>query len=181
MFLTPMVKMNKMRKIIFLLLGIGFVSILLSCGSTQRLSDYSDEEIIQSVRDRDFVFVANRMMPYKGRSFNLNSYYDVVVATDTLKSFLPYFGRAYVAPIYPGNGGINFTSTNFEFRESRSKGGAIEIEIRPKDETEVQSLLFSIFDNGSASLRVTLLNRTPVSYDGYVIPRKPPAEKTQQP
>lgn len=167
-----------MRTII--LMAIGITTIFYSCAGSQSMSNYSDEEIIEAVKEREFVFVANRMIPNRGRSFYLNSYYDVVVSADTVVSFLPFFGRAYVAPIHPADGGIRFTTTDFTYTEKEGRNGSRDIDIRPRDENSVQSMFFSIFNNGTASLKVTSLNRTPISFDGYIIPRKPAQQQTRE-
>src|SRR5664279_4274207 len=53
------------------------------------------------VDSQHFVFVAQTASPLRGGFRNLTSIYDVRVRKDTLVSYLPYFGRAYIAPIDP--------------------------------------------------------------------------------
>src|SRR4051812_10006074 len=72
-------------------------------------------QIQNLVNSKNYVFVAQTVLPLGGRVRNLTSPYDLKVAGDTVISDLPYFGRAFVAPIDPAEGGIRFTSTNFSY------------------------------------------------------------------
>jgi hypothetical protein len=69
-------------------------------------------------------------------------------------------------------GGIHFTSTNFEYKVTERKKGGWDIVIKPKDVQAVQEFNFSIFDSGSASLQVNSTNRQPISFNGYVSEKK---------
>lgn len=146
-------------------------AIALGCGSTQPVTNYSEASILKAVENKEYIFVATQMIPQRGRTFNLNSYYDVVVSEDSVISFLPYFGRAHTAPVNPADGGITFTSTNFTYSSTTPREGRWEIKIRPEDETSVLDMLLTVFKGGSAYLSVNFINRTPVSFNGYVIPR----------
>src|SRR5205823_2822913 len=76
------------------------------------------------VESKDFVFEAQSVSPMGGGMRQLTSSYDLIVSKDTIISNLPYFGRAYTAPVNPSEGGINFTSTNFEYTvKGKRKGG----------------------------------------------------------
>jgi hypothetical protein len=61
------------------------------------------------------VFVAQNVYPATGRNINLTTTYVIRLAADTVIADLPYFGRAYVAPMNPSDGGIHFTSTKFSY------------------------------------------------------------------
>jgi len=77
------------------------------------------------VESKNFVFVADYVNPQSMRSRSLTtSDYDLTIKPGEVISYLPYFGRAYSAPI-DGEGGIKFTSKEFD-RNSfarRAKGG----------------------------------------------------------
>jgi hypothetical protein len=104
---------------------------------------------------------------------NLTSRYDVLVTKDTVISYLPYFGRAYSVQFNSTNIGFDFTSTNFDYKITTRKKGGWDILIKPKDQNDNQQLSFLIFNNGSASLSITSVNRSPISYQGYIAERKP--------
>lgn len=56
-----------------------------------------------SLDAKNFVFVAQTMSPLRGGLRQLTSYYDLRVSNDSVISNLPYFGRAYVAPMNPSD------------------------------------------------------------------------------
>jgi len=124
------------------------------------------------VDSQNFVFAAQSVLPLRGATRQLSSYYDVAISKDSLVMYLPYFGRAYTAPQDPANVGLNFTSTNFGYSKIAGKKGGWDITIRPKDHTEVHELLFRIFDNGSTSLQVISVNRDQISFQGYITEKR---------
>lgn len=115
-----------------------------------------------------FVFEAQTVSPLRGNFRNLTSSYDVCVNKDTLRSYLPFFGRAYIAPINQTKSPLDFTSTNFTYTVSPYKKSGWNIVIKPKDKTDVQQYSFIIFDNGNASLNVLSTSRDEISFHGYV-------------
>lgn len=123
------------------------------------------------VEAQQYVFHAQNTNPMQGRNIQLTSGYAVKVGKDTVVSDLPYFGRAYTAPMDPTKGGIQFTSTKFEYELKEIKKGW-QVQLKPKDASGVQQFYLSIFDNGTASLQVTSTNRQPISFTGYVSEKK---------
>jgi len=113
------------------------------------------------------VFVPNTMIPLRGGSKTLTSFYQLAVSKDSLVSYLPFIGRAYNAPL-PGENEFDFTSTSFDYKIKDHKKNGWDITIKPKDHASVQQFILRVFDNGSASLNVTSLNRDPVSYSGHI-------------
>ena len=125
------------------------------------------EDIKQMVSLRQFVFKAQFALPMGGSSISLTSDYEVKVLKDTVVAFLPYFGRAYSAPAYPSEGGIRFTSSDFQYNVSNKKKRGWDVVIRPKDAKSVQQLTFYISESGYGSLQVTDNNRQPITFNGY--------------
>lgn len=156
------------------LLLILFISLSLfsNCSSTKNTSTYKSDAspitIKNMIDSQSFIFVAESVNPVRGRFRILTSPYDVTVSQDSLTSYLPYFGRAYTAPIDPSQGGIQFTSTNFSYELSHNKSDKWDVVIKPKDRQDVQQLNFSIFDNGTASLNVISNSRDPISFNGHL-------------
>lgn len=123
------------------------------------------------VEAKNFVFKADYVNPQTGRSRNLTSEYDLTIKPGEVISYLPYFGRAYSAPIN-SEGGIKFTSTDFDYKLLKQKEHSWDISIRPKDANDVQEMFLTVFDNGTASLRVNSLNRQSISFRGYIVAGK---------
>lgn len=124
------------------------------------------------VESKNFIFKADYVNPQSMRSRSLTtSDYDLTIRPGEVISYLPYFGRAYSAPIN-GEGGIKFTSKDFEYKLVKEKKNSWDISIKPKDASDVQELYLTVFNNGTASLRVNSTNRQSISYRGYIIAGK---------
>ena len=119
-----------------------------------------------------YVFKAQTALPMGGRTRQLTSDYDVKVAKDSILTYLPYFGRAYTAPIDPSQGGIHFTSTNFDYISTPKKKGGWNILIKPKENIDAKQLILDISSSGFANLQVLSNNRQSISFAGYVTNRK---------
>lgn len=140
---------------------------VLVTGLTAKGQDKSPEEVKKLIELQNYIFKAEMVYPQSGRSRILTTDYDITITRDTIISDLPYFGRAYVAPVDPTQGGIKFTSTDFDYTSSKKKK-TWEITIKPKDAPDVQEMYLSIFDNGTANLSVTNTNRQNISFKGYI-------------
>ena len=100
------------------------------------------------------------------------------VTKDSIIAYLPYYGQAYLAPD-PGTteGGIKFTSTNFNYKVNQGKKGGWEIVIKPRDHDitnwrDVQQMVLNISPDGYASLYVLSTNRDPISFQGDIIAKE---------
>lgn len=129
-----------------------------------------DKNVLKEmVETRRFVFKAQTAYPLSGQMRQLTSDYDLRFAGDSLISFLPYFGRAYSAPINTQEGGIKFTSTDYEYKATSGKKGGWQITIKPKDIRDVRQLNLTISAKGYASLQVSSNDRQSISFNGYVV------------
>jgi len=152
-------------------ISILLVTIFYQCKSAQKSTGKSDSNnlnIKNLVDSQRFVFVAQTVMPFRGRFRNLTSLYEVSIFKDTLVSYLPYFGRAYIAPLNPSELDLDFTSTNFSYSVTPRKKSGWDVVIKPKDKTEIQQYVFTIYDNGNANLNVISTSRDPISFSGYI-------------
>lgn len=138
------------------------------------------------VADKNYVFTANSALPMAnaevskvlnsmqggqgGGSITLTgSQYDLVVTKDSLKAYLPYYGRSYSAPVNPSDGGIKFTSKDFSYKQTRNKKGVYAIQIETKDvKFENYRMTINISENGYASLVVSSINKQPITFNGSV-------------
>ncbi len=125
-------------------------------------------EIKKMVNEKNFDFVAERMIPAKGMPSNITDFYNLKVSNDSLYVQLPYRGQAYLPPIDPSQSPLDFTSTSFDytFTESADK---MNVTIKPKDKQNVQQFMLEIFSNGSATLSINSSDRQGISYNGYIV------------
>lgn len=154
--------------VLILLISTLLSLMFIQCSSSKSYTNLEKEMIEEMINNRSFTFVAERMNPLRGRSRILTSSYDVRVNNDSLISYLPYFGRAYSAPVDPSNIGTQFTSTKFTYQIKADKNNQYRVILTPKDVFSIQELSFIIFDNGTASLNVSSTSRDQISYEGYL-------------
>src|SRR5687768_7012468 len=103
------------KSLMFLLIAVTGAQITYA-QNTEVKEEQDKAAIITSLIDsKNFMFKAQTVIPMRGRSWQLTSDYDVKIFNDSLISYLPYFGRSYSAPINPSEGGLQFTSTDYEY------------------------------------------------------------------
>lgn len=158
----------KYSSFIWALIAFSFIP---GAGFAQEKKD-KKAAITQAVESRNYVFKAQTALPQSGSTRQLTTDFDLRVSKDTIVSDLPYFGRAYTAPMNPAEGPLRFTTTNFEYSITDRKKGGWDVVITPKDMHDPRQLTLTIFDNGSASVVVTSYNRQPISFNGYVIAKR---------
>lgn len=161
-------KYNKL----FTFLNLFALSIfLMSCATSQTAAEKAEKArlIDEQIENLDFKFVANYAYPQGYQPIHLTSSYDVIVAPDTIKAYLPYFGRAYRAPMDSSEGGIKFESTNFESNvQIGKKHGEWHVTIQTKDTSRPFTLYFHLWNNGTARLDVIDHDRQSISFQGSI-------------
>jgi hypothetical protein len=163
------------RTSLFLFLAI----MLAGCASSKNTTGADVENMLNEQR---YTFVARTVIPTEDSRYNprfmfpngnnlyqLTSGYDLKVTRDSVTAWLPFFGRAYTAPLDPTKGGIKFTSTDFDYKKSMRKKNT-EITITPKDVQDIRSVFISVSPGGYAYVQVLSLNRTPISFNGIIEP-----------
>jgi Domain of unknown function (DUF4251) len=159
----------------YLFIPVLFTGIIISgcSGSKQTAaSNFSREAIADAINNNEWVFTANFMMPQSGRSRATNGLYTVTCSGNKFAVGLPYFGRAYTAQLGSSKGPLDFNTADFDVTKEEKKEGQWLLVLKPKDYKEVQTMNFTLYDNGSASLDVTFTNRSPISFSGNIAPKK---------
>ncbi|BAV07207.1 protein of unknown function [Filimonas lacunae] len=126
----------------------------------------SQTELAANIHSRTYLFQAQSATPMSGRVIQLTGGYEVKVKNDTVVVYLPYYGRAFQAPLDPTKGPLDFTSTQFKYTLTERKKGGWNILITPSDGGDVRQLSFTVSENGYTSLQVTSNNRQPISFYG---------------
>lgn len=167
-----MKKRNIYLCMLTLLAGFFLLIFQTGCSSGNKLS--ADSKVItQAINDDQWIFTANMVMPQSGRSRIVNGQYDVEFKKDTLNVYLPYFGRSFsTSGILNNQSPLDFKSTEFSYIKELGKKGAWLVIVKPKDNSEVQSLSFTLSADGYANLDVLLTNRSPISFRGTISPIK---------
>ena len=157
-----------MKKQNILLCLIAAIVFQLGC-STQReaKNQVTREEVVQAINGDNWRFSANLATSQYGNTRYLTSEYDVKLVNRSLDVHLPYFGRAYTAST-SSQGPLQFKSGKFSYSKVGDRPGSWLITIKPEDFGEVQSMVFTFFESGHAQLNVTLTNRSPINFTGFV-------------
>jgi Domain of unknown function (DUF4251) len=164
-------------------LKVLLVFLLASCNllmADAQSSQPSEKQILTRslVDSQNYVFVAQSAIPMSGRARTLTSQYDLKITQHSIVSYLPYFGRSDMPPIDPSQGGIQFTSKDFDYKLTEKKKGGWNIDIKPKDYRDVPRMFLTISTDGYASLQVTSNTRQSISFNGYIT--APEAPKSGQ-
>ncbi len=153
------------RPMIRILMITAFATLFLTHANAQNLTTAQVDSL---VNNKHFTFKAERMQPLRARQRYLTSEYFLRVAGDSLISALPYFGRAYAAPINPEDAGYDFTSTSFTYNAVPKKKGSYQITIKTTDKINTVTFVLTVYNNGNAYLQITSVNREAISFNGYL-------------
>lgn len=128
--------------------------------------------ISEMIRSHEFIFKAHTEIPLKGKSRQLTGRNDINIDKNYLVSDLPYSGRVFAPPSSPIKAGLDFKSSMFTYMDKLEKNGHWEVAIKPKDDNNIQQLLFTIFDNGFATLKASFYLRDAITFKGEIEPDK---------
>src|SRR5215203_3554220 len=168
---------NVMKRIknkhLILLTGCFLMLVLFTASSFDRPVSFSPEQdaIAQAINNDRWDFTADYAYPTSGRSRNITGLYFVHCRKDTLIVALPYYGKLNSAAGATNENPLDFKSTDFKLsKEVRKKGGWLVTINNPN--SEVQSMSFTFFDNGTARVNFIMTNRSGIDFSGKVAPAK---------
>ncbi len=140
--------------------------------SKQQRQQEQAAKIQKLIESHDYAFIAQKALPMSGRSLDLSTGYELRVSKDTITAYLPYFGRAYVAPMDNTQIGIQFESKEFEYNLEKAKKDGWNVYITPRDGQKRYELILRVSSSGSASLAVNDDTRQSITFNGYIDKRK---------
>lgn len=149
--------------------------IITGCQSNKPLTPEQQakaDALAYKIENLDFEFKPRTMKPMSGRTFQLAGGYYLYLSPESVTAYLPYIGRAYVAPTNPRSIGVDFTSQKFEYSVTQKKPGKYSIEIKPQDLNNIEDrgivFYISADTNGYATVSIQFTNRQTVSYYGVI-------------
>jgi hypothetical protein len=151
-------------KKVHLVIGPGLIFLLITVFSIGLQAQST--KVDQAVKDKRFTIIVESMSPRRGGYKRLTSLYTFSVTPDTIVTDLPYAGRAYQAPMGTNDTGINFLSRVFDYEAKPGKKGAWEITLKPKDVKNYPQVNVTLQSSGSASIRMSPVDRDYISYTG---------------
>ena len=154
------------------LAGFILALVTVSCSAPSEVQTTGNTAIKTLIDNRSYVFQAQLAQPTRGTSRQLTTGYELRVSGDTLTANLPYFGRAYQAPLDMRGGGVEFNTTDYSYTVEPKRKGRWNITFDPRGQGDVRSMTLSVSEDGYASLQVLSNNRDPITFSGVVVERK---------
>ncbi len=143
-----------------------FIAVSTSCSSSKKLTDSDvQRKVSQAIGNRDFSIEVNQMLPMMGRAQHLTSLYSLKVKSDSVYSYLPFFGRAYSVP-YGGGQGLIFDGLVQEYHQKKNDKGVYRISFKSQTPEDTYVFSIEIYDNGSSQIRVNSNNRQSIAFVG---------------
>ncbi|MFV0420439.1 MAG: DUF4251 domain-containing protein [Dysgonomonas sp.] len=142
--------------------------LLTGCKSGESISKQENiAQITKKIESGDYKFIPQKAIPMGASPVNLSYTFSLKVSKDSIDSYLPYYGRAYIAPS-PTDGGIKFVSTDFNYTISEKKKGMWDISIIPNDNQKRYRLSLNVGETGYGTLTVQDTNRQSISFYGVI-------------
>jgi len=160
-----------MKKFLFPLFAFAAVMLVTACATRQTTAerDIAATEIRNAVEAFDFRFTPRSAHPMGFRSMQLTHTFEVNVSSDTVRVNMPFFGRAFRAPMHSTDGGYHFTSTDFDYSvEHGRRDGNRLVQITFHDLGRRVVFDFDIWESGSARLNVIDADRQSISFQGDI-------------
>ncbi|MBG9377795.1 DUF4251 domain-containing protein [Panacibacter sp. DH6] len=118
---------------------------------------------------KTYQFTATTVQPMTGRERNVaGNNYTLKVSAASVIADLPYFGKSNTAPIGTSDVGMKFSSLDFAYSSQELTKSREQVTIKPKDIQDIQEIYLIVYPDGTADLRISSMNRQPISYRGKI-------------
>jgi hypothetical protein len=157
------------NKQLVLLTSCFLISVFFTASScvSQVTVTVAQDDIARAINNDRWDFTADFAQPSYGRSRTITGSHYVQCRKDTLLVALPYYGKINSPAGVNNENPLDFKSTDFKLtKETRKKGGWLVTIKSPN--SEVQSVTFTFFDNGSAQANFIMTNRSGINFSGKV-------------
>jgi hypothetical protein len=144
---------------------------IMACASSKPTP--TGQATFDAIDQMSYQFTPNNMQPLGTRQININGNYFIRLHQKRIDVDLPYVGRANQATPGTTEQGMLFTSTQFDHDVRAGKKGGKEITIKPRDVSQISSLIITAYNNGTASVQINSTNRAAISYNGNIEAYKP--------
>lgn len=143
------------------------------------------------VEEKNYIFVATSAIPLSNMDVNrvlsgmpganaggvinlTGSNYDLRIVPDSVIAYLPFYGRAYRAPMNNDESGHKFTSKDFTYTKTKRKKGGWDVNINTNDVKDNVRMTLNITESGYGTLVVISNNKQSITYNGYISEAKKP-------
>jgi archaellum component FlaF (FlaF/FlaG flagellin family) len=159
----------------YLLIGLLVFSGIVWSQNENRQSKKAAKEakVKKMVESGRFQVTMNQAYPMRGRMISLTPEYTLALAKDSAISYLPYFGRAYSAPLN-SEGGIKFAELVRDKKISfNAKKGSYILSFKVQAKEDTYRFFITVWLNGTATVNVTSNNRQGIDFSGEVLLPEP--------
>lgn len=126
---------------------------------------------------KEFVFNPRTAMPQGYKTVNLTSgSYNIDFKPEFIKSYMPFYGRAYSGVGYGSDGGMKFEGKPEEFSVTKGKKNYTVLVV-VKGDNDTYHISLSVSTSGSATLTIISNNRGSISYSGEISAIEKPENK----
>lgn len=163
-----------MKKLaLFAILAVLFVSVQAQDSEKKSKKELKAEkkaqqmaEVKSIVESKNFEFDASTANPMKGRTVNLTTDYGLTIKSDSVYSYLPYYGTAYNASSFGSTDSPMIFNQPMENYTSEETKSGYMVKFKAKNKSDVVDFTLHISESGSTSLSVSSMNRQSITYYG---------------
>ena len=158
-----------MKKIFSLAVMILLAGSVCIQAQTKAERKAQEAELVKTrLENRDYKIEIHTVHPMGGRSIQVSPDFMLTVKGDSIRSALPYFGRAYTIP-YGGGNGLRFEGIAQDYKqEYNKKKKETEITFSVRTSEDYFQFRLSVFSNGSTQISVQCNNREGITYNGHM-------------
>ena len=158
-----------------LLILIYFVLTFVSCASLQERAERKEQmkkAVSEAVSMKQMHIDITSMSTMRYGSRTVTPDFFLELKGDSIRSYLPYLGQAYQAPMMSPSQGLNFETKAKSMKVTQPKKELSRIEIDMKTDEDTYNYVIELYDSGKAYIHVRSLHRDPISFDGDFEPLK---------
>jgi hypothetical protein len=156
-------------------LVIVFSLIFSSCASLQERTERKEQmkkAVAEAVAARQMHIEITSMNTMRYGSRTVTSDFYLELKGDSVRSYLPYFGQAYQAPMISPSKGLNFETKAKNIKVTQPKKDLSRIEIDMKTDEDTYNYVIELYETGKTYVNVRSQHRDPISFDGDFVPLK---------
>lgn len=124
------------------------------------------QQVENAVANGNYLIEIANAVPMGGRLINLNGNYSVEIRNDSAFVHLPFYGRAYTAPMGLNDGGIKFNAPIDDYKLTTTKKGVYKANMDIRTNQDNYRIYLEIMPDGTSTVRINSNNRSPMSYYG---------------
>lgn len=158
-----------------LLISLCFLLTFVSCATLQERTERKEQmkkAVAEAVATRQIHIDVTSMNTLRYGSRTVTPDFYLELKGDSVRSYLPYFGQAYQAPMMSPSQGLNFETKARSIKVSQPKNALSRIEIDMRTDEDTYTYVIELYDSGKAYIHVRSQHRDPISFDGDFVPKE---------